>query len=170
MRKWMVMLFIGPGLFFIFYWLLTQGNTDVPIPKTSLPKSYKLSGQMVAAQNGRIKAGLSGRTILIEDLVIGNNNRVMVEAGKVFLVIPVFTDSFTPGIKDFELIDARGIKYLPLEVKEEYIAQATRISKDTVPKNMTVLYLLFKVKMDVEEYYLLLHDGTKDIAWYFNLK
>ncbi len=170
MRKWMVMLFIGPGLFFIFYWLLTQGNTDVPTPKTPLPKSYKLSGQMVAAQNGRIKAGLSDRTILIEDLVIGNNNRVMVEAGKVFLIVPVFTDNFTPDIKDFELIDASGISYVPLEVKEEYITQATRISKDEVPRNMASLYLLFKVEKDVEEYYLLLHDGTKDLAWYFNLK
>jgi|GEM_PF-3385045 hypothetical protein len=165
LRKWMLMLFIGPGLFLLFYLLVAQGNQESPSQRIPPPREYKLQGQMFSVDNGAIQAGLADRNLFIRELTIGNNNHAMAEAGKTFLVIPVFSDNYKVNRENFELIDVVGARFSPLEIEEEYIARAVR-NEDNVTLQNTDLYLLFKVPKDIKEFYLVL--TTDEIAWLFN--
>jgi len=166
-RKWILMLFVGPAVYFLFYWLVVQGTPEVPSQKGSLPEKYNLPGQVINVDNYQIQAGLPDQNIFTRELVIGNNNLVMAEAGKIFFIIPLFSDNYQINTRDFTLLDARGVEYSPLDVDEQYLAPVAQGTGMEIPKGMSVNYLLFKVKEDIEGYYLVMRNNMTESVWYF---
>lgn len=166
-RKWIFMLFVGPGLFFLFYWLIAQGTSETPPEKVPLPEKYNLPGQVVQLDSYEIQAGLPEKNIFTRKLVVGNNNHVMAEAGKIFFIIPVISRNYYFQKEDFILLDARGVQYSPLDVNEQYLSRVAQDRSIEIPGGMPVNYLLFKVKENVKGYYLIMQKNTAEGVWYF---
>lgn len=167
-RKWILMLFIGPGIFFIVYWFMTMGVQETPSHSVPLPKEYNISGDMVRVGDFKIQAGLRNRDIFTRELDIGKNNHAIAETGKVFFIVPVFAeDHLIINSSIFEAIDSKGVRYKSLDVDKKYLARAVHLKETEIPQGMSESYLVFKVNKNVEGYYLVMNMKEEKVVWYF---
>lgn len=168
-RLWVMMLFVGPGVFFILYWFMTIGAQDKPLPRVVTPQSYYMQGETVQLGKSVIQAGLAGKNIVRKGLKIRENNYALAGPGKSFLIVPVFSrdSSFSAG--DFELLSRDGNRYRHLKVHSKYLVRAAKLSPEDIPAQMDVHYLIFEIDIDKKIYYLIYKDN-KEVTWRFTLQ
>lgn len=170
-RRLIFMLFIGPGIFFLFYWFIIQSTSEAPPQDINLPEQYYLPGETAQINAGEIKAGDSKTNTLANELLLGNNNRVLAEPGKAFFVIPIAGRNYDFQYDDFTLLDAHGYLSTSLKVEQEDLRRVVQKKNINNTSKSPVHYLVFKVKRDVPGYYLIMNENAKnnkkEIVWYF---
>lgn len=165
-RKWVLLFIAAPGLFFVFYFFMVWGQAEPPAQRIILPEEYHLSGDIVEIGDYEIQAGLKEQTILTSEIYIGRNNRARAETGRIFLIIPLYSQNYILDLNDFIVYDSEGLKYIPLDIEQDFLANAIDL-KHNIKSRTPVYYLAYKVRNNVEGYYLIMNEDDSEVAWYF---
>lgn len=144
-RYWIWMFLIGPAVFFIAYWLSAGAGGDKQGQRAVLPQKYRNAGEPVTVNEKTMLAAPGGRVTFTEGLLL-ENNRVIAEEGRVFMVVPLILPdkSGDPAPSQWYLTDVEGNKYDLLKVLTKNPA-----GEDTGPgisQGNRLAYLVFKIK------------------------
>ncbi len=164
-RYWVWMLLIGPAVFFFayWYWQSTGPGESGQGKQAVLPQKYSPAGEPVMVNGKTLLAAPGGRVTFTEELAVGNN-RVVVEEGHVFLVVPLIAPDQLSNQEPsrWRLVDEEGSLYRLLKVFPENPAAGRNspgISRENLP-----LYLVFKVEKGTGHTFLVYTPPGEDYA------
>lgn len=156
---------IAPAIFFLLYWLYSGGTGDNPPEKYSLPQKLYQAGDTVLAGDRALLAAPGGRITYSQELLVGGN-RIVAEGGHTFAVIPLVIpeDSMNPDPAGWHLADGEGQKYNLLKVLPASPVQGGG-PDPAAGHGKRLVYLVFKVKKDSGDTFLVTASGNDRWAW-----
>lgn len=162
---YLIWFLIAPAIFFLLYWLYAGSTGDKSPERLSLPQKLYQAGDTVLAGDRALLAAPGGRITYSEELLLGGN-RVVAEGGYTFTVIPLVIpeDSRDPNPSGWCLADREGGKYELLKVLSNSPVKGG--SPAPAPGHgQRLVYLVFKVKKDSGDTFLVTASGKDQWAW-----
>ncbi len=158
-----MLLLIGPAVFFVLYWLYTGGDGNPP-SSISPPGDYRQAGEPAIIDGSSIVAAPGGKVAYSQELKLGNN-RILAEAGYIFVVIPLVLPekSNDPPPTRWNLVDGEGNTYSLLKTLAKNPAGEAAASP--VAFGGRTVYLVFKVDKNTGDTFLVHSAASGDAAW-----
>lgn len=157
-------LLIGPAVFFLLYWFYAGGGASSP-QETAPPEKYSQAGEPASVGGFTFLAAPGGKVFTTGEISLGGSNRVIAEGGYTFTVVPLALPESQGGPypAQWYLVDSGGQKYDLLKITD-HNPSGSGGATDPGPGNR-LAYLVFKVKKDSGQLFLVYSQGADSLAW-----
>lgn len=154
-RKWLLFMILGPGIFFLVYWLAVQPGKELQVDRIKPPEEYHLLEQ-TATTDGNTYLVKTGDKIFNNEMSL-KNNLAVAEPGYVFMGLGMKVNNLEtkPAAR---VVDSEGRQYQPLQVDQSIVAQNFGLTEKE-----SFLYL-FKVNSHADFYYFQVENNAS-LTW-----